>query len=237
MKKYIYIMVIGLMISACTDSENSNIVISVLEDITETDFIATPDAENIMTQFGFESDLWRSATFRYGRINSLIHNSRDLVSLAQEEALLGNELERRRLVTNFNKGVEDILNKPKDSSIYNHSSIWLPIVGELKVLQKDSISESRLYVFSDLQENTRWFSVFRVVDIHLLESKTDALVEIFLSKSEGITPSTLIEVIIVYQPKTIAEDELFQKLKQLYLRLFSRLGISIKFTANLNSKI
>ena len=105
------------------------------------------------------------------------------------------------------------------------------------VLQKDSISKSKLYVFSDLQENTRWFSVFRVKDIHLLESQTDNLVEIFLRKSEGITPSDLIEVIVVYQPKTIAEDELFQKLKQLYLQLFSRLGISIKFTANLNSKI
>ena len=237
MKKYIYIMVIGLMISACTDSENSNTVISVLEDITEADFIATPDAENIMTQFGFESDLWRSATFRYGRINSLIHNSRDLVSLGQEKALLGNELERRRLVANFNKDVEGILNKPKDSSIYNHSSIWLPIVEELRVLQKDSISKSKLYVFSDLQENTRWFSVFRVKDIHLLESQTDNLVEIFLSKSDGITSSKFIEVIVVYQPKTITEDELFQKLKQLYVQLFSRLGISIKFTANLNSKI
>lgn len=237
MKKYIYIMVFGLIISACTDSENSNSVISVLEDITETDFIARPGAQNMIKQFDFETDLWRSATFRYGRINSLIHNSRDLVSLAQEKALLGNELERRRLVTNFNKGVEDILNKPKDTSIYNHSSIWLPIIEELRILQKDSISKSKLYVFSDLQENTRWFSVFRVKDIHLLEYQTDDLVEIFLSKSEGITPSTLIEVIIVYQPKTIAEDELFQKLKQLYLQLFSRLGISIKFTANLNSKI
>ena len=237
MKKYIYIMVIGLMISACTDSENSNTVISVLEDITETDFVAIPDAENMMTQFGFESDLWRSATFRYGRINSLIHNSRDLVSLGQEKALLGNELERRRLVANFNKDVEGILNKPKDSIIYNHSSIWLPIVEELRVLQKDSISKSKLYVFSDLQENTRWFSVFRVKDIHLLESQTDNLVEIFLSKSDGITSSKFIEVIVVYQPKTITEDELFQKLKQLYVQLFSRLGISIKFTANLNSKI
>jgi hypothetical protein len=237
MKKYIYIMVIGLMISACTDSENSNTVISVLEDITETDFVAIPDAQNIITQFDFETDLWRSATFRYGRINSLIHNSRDLVSVKQEKALLGNELERRSLVTNFNKDVKNILHKLKDSSIYNHSSIWLPIVEELKVLQKDSISKSKLYVFSDLQENTRWFSVFRMSDIHLLEFQADALSEIFLSKSKGVTSSNLIEVIVVYQPKTIAEDELFQKLKQLYLQLFSRLGIPIKFTANLNSKI
>ncbi|WP_242179031.1 hypothetical protein [Polaribacter marinus] len=237
MKKYIYIMVIGLMLSACADSENTNTVISVLEDMTETDFVAIPDAKEIITQFGYEKNLWSSATFRYGRINSLIHNSRDLISLGQEKALLGNELERRRLVANFNKDVEDILNKPKDSSTYNHSSIWLPIVEELKVLQKDSISKCKLYVFSDLQENTRWFSVFRVADIHLLESQRDALVKMFLGKSQGIMPSKFIEVIVVYQPKTIAEDELFQKLKQLYVQLFSSLGISIKFTANLNSKI
>lgn len=237
MKKYIYIIVFGLMISACTQSENSKTVISVLEDITETDFVARPDVQNMIRQFDFETDLWCSATFRYGRINSLIHNSRDLISIKQEKALLGNELERRRLVANFNKGVEDILYKLKDSNIYNHSSIWLPIVEELKVLQKDSISKSKLYVFSDLQENTRWFSVFKMSDIQLLESQSDALFEIFLSKSQEINPSKLIEVIIVYQPKTIVEDELFQKLKQLYIQLFSSLGISIKFTANLNSII
>lgn len=237
MKKYIYIVVTGLIVSACTLSGNSNTVISVLEDMTETDFVAKPSAKNIINQFGFDMDLWHSATFRYGRINSLIHNGRDFASIKQENALLGNELERRRLVTNFNKDVHDILYKPKESSGYNHSSIWLPIVEELKILQSDSISKSKLYVFSDLQENTRWFSVFRIADIQLLESQTDALVDMFLCKSQEIKSSRVIEVIVVYQPKTIAEDELFQKLKQLYLKLFSSLGISIKFTANLNSKI
>jgi hypothetical protein len=230
-------VVIGLIVSACTVSNNSNTVISVLEDMTETDFVAKPSSKNIINQFSFDIDLWHSASFRYGRISSLVHNSRYFVSIDQEKALLGNELERRRLITNFNKDVRDILNKPKDSSGYNYSSIWLPIIEELKILQSDSISKSKLYVFSDLQENTRWFSVFRIADIHLLESQTDALVDSFLSKSKGIKSSNVIEVIVVYQPKTIAEDELFQKLKQLYLKLFSSLGISIKFTANLNSEI
>ena len=212
-------MVIGLMISACTDSENSNTVISVLEDTTESHFLAKPNAENIFTQFSFDTDLWHSATFRYGRITSLVNNSRDGVSVPQENALLGNELKRRREVADFNNDVKLLLNKPKDSSIYNHSSIWLPIAEELRFLQKEENTTTTLFVFSDLQENTKWFSVFRVSDIKLLECNIKNLVELFMSKAHGIQPSEAVTVVVVYQPRTIAEDELFQKLKQLYTKI------------------
>jgi len=234
MKQYIHTMVLGLIISACTNSENTSTVISVLEDTTEINFVAKPNAENTISLFGFDADLWRGATFRYGRINSLVHNSRDLVFVQQENALLGNEIDRRRLVSDFKKGVQLVVDKPKDSSMYKHSSIWLPILEELKVLQKNYTDDITLWVFSDLQENTKWFSVFNVADIHLLKHQRDAVVDLFLSKSEGMKPSNAIKVVVVYQPRTIAEDELFQKLKQLYLELFSKLGISIRFTANAN---
>ncbi|MDC9723427.1 MAG: hypothetical protein PSN34_11755 [Urechidicola sp.] len=222
------------MLSACTNSENKGLIISVLEDITETHLVAQPDAETITALYNFDTNLWQSATFRYGRINSLMHNSREVVTLKGQQVLLGNELERRQLVAGFNMDVSALLNKPKDSTTYQHSSIWLPLAEELKTLQKEDNSQITLYVFSDLRENTSWFSTYRTSDMKLLNNKSETIIELFLAKAKGLTSSENIKVVVVYQPQTITEDEMFQELRMLYTQLFLKLGIDITFIANLN---
>ncbi len=235
MKKYIYTMVLGLILSACTKKEDTTIVISVLEDVTETNFIAKPNAETITSFFGFQDDLWHSVTFRYSRITSLTMNSRDVIFIEQEHHLLGNELQRRRLVADFKKKSTSLLQAKKDSPVYRYSSIWLPLIEELKEVQKDSVS-TEIYLFSDLRENTKFFSTYKATDMNLLAQNSGIVLNLFLKKSEGVQSSNKIKVIVVYQPRTIAEDELFQKLKQLYVQLFSRIGISIEFTSKLNAR-
>lgn len=235
MKKYIYTMVFGLILSACTKKEDTTIVISVLEDVTETNFIAKPNAETITGFFGFQDDLWHSVTFRYSRITSLTMNSRDVISIEKEHHLLGNELQRRRLVADFKKKSTSLLQAKKDSAVYRYSSIWLPLIEELKEVQKDS-APTEIYLFSDLRENTKFFSTYKATDMSLLTQKPVAVLNLFLRKSERVQSSNRIKVIVVYQPRTIAEDELFQKLKQLYVQLFSRIGISIEFTSKLNTR-
>ncbi|QTE21115.1 hypothetical protein [Polaribacter cellanae] len=234
MKLNIYILVFGLMVSACTTSEDKTRIISVLEDTTEIDFIAKPDATTIQNYYNFDTNLWQSANFRFGRINSLMHNTRQQVGIPSEQALLGNELERQELVTGFQDDIENILQKSKETKGHKYSSIWLPLVKELKVLQKTANSNTTVYLFSDLQENSRFFSVFRVADLQLLEGEQEKVLALFLEKSKGIQPTDTIEVVVVFQPQTIDQDERFQKLKHLYAQLFSKLGIRIKFVANLN---
>lgn len=234
MKQYIYILVLGLMLSACTNSENRTTVISVLEDHTETDFRAKPTKESITALYGFDTKLWQSATFRYGRINSLVHNVREESNIKGQQPLLGNELERRQLVADFNLDIKKLLERPKDSVVYQHSSIWLPLVEELMTLQKDTLSQTTLYVFSDLRENSKWFSTYRASDMKLLNTKTEDVISLFLNKAKGITATDTIKIVVVYQPQTIEEDDFFRQLRELYSQLFSRLGMNITFTANLN---
>ena len=231
MKRYIYILVLGLTMSACTNSEQTGVTISVLEDITEIDFVARPKSESIDSKFGLFDNPWQSARFRYGTMNSLVHNRRLELQIQSGTALTGNQLERDAEIAEFEKGIDSILSIPKDGKAYSHSSIWEPIVEELMVLQKDTLNQTTLYVYSDLQENNeRWFSVHRYKDLMLLESSSDSIKDLFLEQAKSIrkNPSN-IRVIVVYEPQTMKEDKRFTQLRQLYKMVFSELGIPVEF--------
>ena len=235
MKKYIYIMVLGLMISACTHSEKKPTIISVLEDDTELDFIAKPTTESITSLYSFKTDLWQSATFRYGRINSLTHNQREETSIKAAQMLLGNELERQQLVADFKADIHVILNKPKDSTIYRQSSIWLPLIKELKYLQEYTNHSATLYLFSDLRENTNWYSTYQASDLKKLQNNPKEVIELFLNKAKEVQASPNITVVVVFQPRTVEQDILFEQLQELYTKLFLQLGIQIEFITNLKN--
>jgi hypothetical protein len=229
-------MVIGLTMSACTNSEQTGITISVLEDVTETDFIAKPDIEAIRLRFNLEANSWQSATFRYGAISSLVHNKRSEFSLGGGTALMGNQLERDAEIKKFYTKMDATLSEPKDSTVHQYSSIWKPLVEELKVLQKDSLNQITLSVYSDLQENNGdWFSVHRYADLMLLEKSPEKVKALFLQQaSEVAGGSSNIKVMVVYQPRTIKQDKAFALMRKLYTAVFAELGITIEFISHLN---
>jgi len=232
MKKLIQTLVFGLLL-ACTKTKDTEITISVLEDITEKDFIVTPFPKIISDKFEFEDDIWKTVIFRYARITSLVHNSQDVLTLDKQHHLLGNELERRQKVKSFEKQIHSLLGEPKDNIAFNNSSIWLPLVEEIKLLQKHE-RKAYVYLFSDLRENTKWFSTYRTSDLRQLKENIESAEQLFLERADGISASNLIHITVVYQPQNLLEDEYYSLLRNLYAKLFDKLGISIDFVTNIN---
>ncbi|SNS40248.1 hypothetical protein SAMN06265376_11430 [Dokdonia pacifica] len=228
-----YTLGLGLLIASCTDSANQGRIISVLNDRTEYDFVIQPNSKMILPLFQLKDDPWQQLLFRYGELNDLEHNSRHEVSLEAEVALFGNEFKRRAKVKRFQKNVVTILDQTSDSTNYQNSTIWEPLVKELLILQRDTTQRVILYVFSDLRENASWFSTYRYSDIQLLENNSKAVELLFLEKAQEIIPSAYIEVIVVYQPQTLEQDQSFKQMSHLYREVFNELGITISFVANL----
>ncbi len=229
-------MVLGLMISACTSiSVRKGTTISILEDVTETDFVSRPNAQSIQSLFNLDKEPWSSVKFRHGIISSLIHNKRFDISLNGENALFGNELIRISKIKSFKASVDSILSLSYSDKPHNSSSIFTPIVDELKILQKDSLSSTRLYVFSDLQENnSEWFSVHQYNDFKLLKTNPEKVKDLFLEHTSGLIQASNIKIIVVYQPQTIKQDKVFALMRKVYTLVFDELGIDIEFIAHLN---
>lgn len=235
MKTFITLMVLGILMDSCTNSDNTIVTISVLEDVTETNFIASPSFELMESKLGLSDDIWAGARFRYGTISSLEHNKRYELLLKPEQSLTGNNLERRAKVTAFSQGVEYLLNHPKDSTIYQYSSIWEPLVEEIKMLQEDSLGASIVYLFSDLRQNTLLFSTYSKSDMRLLKNEPQKIEKRFLEKAKTLSKkASTLKVIVVFEPQNRQEDMLFKQMKQLYKAVFKELQIPIEFTANLN---
>ena len=136
---------------------------------------------------------------------------------------------------NFKVKIKDLLNLPKSETPLRHSSIWMPIVEELKILQKDSLNHSTLYVFTDLQENSNFFSVYKNRDLALLNNDIGNTKDIFLSRIGSFkTTNTNIKVVIVFQSKDLKQDVLFQKMLELYKLLFKKLQIPLEVKANIH---
>ena len=215
MKTFIYTLVLGLTLSACT-TDKKQTVISVLEDVTEADFLVTPESNTILSQFKLDRDLWQGVQFRYGSISSLVHNERIAYQLPSKTALLSNEIQRKTAVKQFKADVSKALKKDSYIAEHRYSAIWTPLVAEIKSLQAIPNSDNTLYLFSDLQENNPdWFSLLKYEDA--IESYSLTL------KLDDPTSFALLRIgqcheklgnkdlAVQYYYKTVKEDPLLDK--------------------------
>lgn len=216
----------------CTRSETS---VTVLEDVTEPNFQTHPHPDAVIDNYGFDENLFTSARFRYSSISSLNHNAEYELSLEGESNLLSNELERREAIKDFEASIEKVLHSQSRNTYHNYSSIWKPIVREIEKLQAYS-GAKLLLVYSDLQENNKWFSIHRRKDLQRLIKQSDEVKEQFLAEAKAIKPSdSLLKVIVVYQPKNMKDDERFTRLADLYRSIFKELDIPISFKTQITS--
>jgi|GEM_PF-2251995 len=224
--------ILVLMGYGCTRSETS---VTVIEDVTELDFLVHPHPDDVIDIYGFNENLFASARFRYSSISSLNHNAEFELYLEGKHNLLSNELERRDDIKDFENSIDKILFSQNGNGYHKYSSIWKPIVREIVKLQKYA-GEKHLLVYSDLQENSKWFSIHKRDDLHRLLTQRETVKEQFLGEADDIKQSdSLLEVIVIYQPKTIKDDERFSLLVDLYRSVFKELDIPISFKTQINS--
>lgn len=232
MKKYILLLIL-IFVCCGKQSEKSQNVVSVLSDTTEQTFLAKLNDTILVSKLGVNQNIWEAYRFRFGSLNSLFHNKREAFYLEKENALLGNELQRKHKVKLFKTQISKLLTQSNNKEDSN-SSIWLPLIEEIKALQQLPNANSTLYLFSDLQENTSWFSIYNPKDKDQLEKNSSKIVELFLRQlDEQKSNNTQVKVVVVFQPRNQDEDASFTLMKGLYKKLFNHLDIPIEFTSNL----
>lgn len=233
MRKVMLYLGIMMLVASCSNSSNGVRVV-VLNDITEADFVARPKPKKVIKQFGLESDKWKSVLFRYSTISDISVNKEYQKSLQGEHSLLANELQRKKVVSEFVKEIDSVLSDSQYTSPRNYSSIWKPLVKEMVELQQDTITPTKILLYSDLRENSRIWSSYRTKDIHRYTNDFDGVKQLFLSQAKTLKKGTRnIKIIVIYQPRTPTQDTHYQRMVRLYKALFSEFDISIEFVANL----
>lgn len=225
-------LILFMCFVSCTDT-NTGTRIAILEDITETDFIAQAEYTSITNLFSNKDDLfWDYAHFRYRTISDVRYTVVVEDSLSSASSLLGNTFKRKQEIARFFNTIETSLNTSQATASKSHSAIWDALVQEIKVCQQQTV-RTDIYLFSDLQENSHWFSVYRTADLKLLDRDMDSVKELFLKQATGIAENPNVTVTVIYIPKNTRDDMAYQKIVHLYIELFDSLNIPITFKANL----
>ncbi len=234
--RYLYILAIGLLVMSCTQQNEERTIISALDDRTENDFIAKPTTNAIVSALQIDADIWAGYGFRYGQLTDMEHTRRYETFIEPKFSLFDNEFKRKKEVADFKKDIATALESDADSLGRSYSRIWEPILAELRVLGQDSLQDATLYVFSDLRENTPWFSTYRYRDSIQLLEHPNKVARLYVDKAEEFVGMDNVEMVIVFEPKTVLEDISFAQHKKLYQDVCDILGVSIRFTANLNQE-
>lgn len=229
-----FILIIWCVLNTACIESHKNIQISVLRDVTETDFVAQPTYHGIATQFGLNDNMWHGVQFRYTTISDVQFNNLQSFGIEGEQSLLGNALDRKKTVDEFLHKVKQVLEHDKSYSERGHSSIWVPLTREVVQLQKDPTSEATIYLFSDLIENSEIWSAYHTKDIKLFDTDFNSVKARFLNEAHAVNRDQgNVKVIVVFQPKGLDDDRTYRKMVRLYTALFQELGITIEFIANL----
>jgi len=230
--KYKTILLVALL-SACTTKTPQTTIYSILFDVTDP-LLAQPNAQEIAA-FIDADNTEKNIHIRFAEISAVDFNSvTELMRPSFKSGLLSNAVVEKQKADGFNAELEDLL-ASKDSILpAQHSSIFQPIVSEIKVLQSlpDEYSKT-LVVYSNLVENSHWLSYYRARDLYLLDNHSEQLVKKYLDRAKGLVKNSNIKVHIVYIPNNNFQNSRFLKLKNVYQDVFSELEISISFSANL----
>ena len=227
LRNFVLFLIFIFVIQRCGYVNKSSI--TILEDVTEPDFLSRPHAEAIFENYGFDKDLFAQANFRYSTISSLEHNPEHNLSLDGSGPFFANELDRRVAVKGFQRAIERIIPSVPPSQGHEYSSIWKPIVREIILLQQQE-GLKQLFIFSDLQENSKFFSIHQYSDFNRLVNQERQVMQQFLELAHQIERSdSLLNVTVVHQPKTMENDEQYNRMKALYQLIFRELDIDITF--------
>ncbi len=224
MKTRIMLIVLAHIYIMCGCTSEVVTEVTALVDVTPEHIIG-PDSEDIKSRLAVSSDRWAGSTFSLEEISDLEYNERHECSIGPSSSLLANLSKRKVEIAEFWNCLESALENFEDSAGRDHSSIYQPLVRELVRLTKSKATKRILLVYSDLQENSPGvFSVHDKRDYALLKKSPDTVLEKLAT--EGKLPDSLsgIEVVFIYHPKSVLDDERFSLMVNMLEKALTKRG-------------
>ena len=166
-------------------------------------------SQQIFDYVGLENNPNNGFNYIGTSINDVSVSPEHTVHLASVNGLLTNALNRRELLQSTQKQLENILGKlyPKQLKHYTQTSFFAPLKRYFDELSREN-TPTTILLQSDLLNNTEELSVYHNLDP-----------DEYTAKVKGLVPDSLfctLDVVVLYQPKTSAEDRLFRNVYYLF---------------------
>lgn len=228
---------------SCHDAKkqkSESIQVATIVDITDKSTLL-PDAENILSFYGFDTCEDNEASFRLclitdKHLNPVINCHLPAGNVTEKDNTLDEPHYRDKLILAFYKEIRDTVASFKikyaNDSPLHHSECFYAIAEELQVMTSNQKGKNILLVYSDLLENSTLLNCYENQSLHI--NNPVAIVSLF--NKTGLLPSKLnnVTVVFAFHPNTREEDQLYLAMINVYKKLLESRGATIIVQANNN---
>lgn len=213
----------------------------VIHDLTDSSLILPPKADPIIAQFEFNNNKDQEAVLDYVLLTDKILNPVKTIRLRNAELTERDNKEddprhRSQLIAKFSESVRQCFNqfpvRFSEQPSLSNSECFATIASQLRKLANSKCEKKRLYVFSDLAQNSPDFSIYDSDNRQQLQKDPKAVGELLMQRSQLPKDLKGIEVYFCYQPRTKAEDSRFLDAAGMYEILLADRGAVLHILAS-----
>ncbi len=210
---------------SCKSKEPTSIIVSVLADKTDS-LIPSPQVAHIKPFFEDDGTVDGKRIFRFQTITNTNVNTAYKAEL-KARSVLGNSLQRKADVFGFYRQIDTLLNQKNDfEKQYHNSSIIIPLLEQLKRVNESNANRKILLLYSDIFEASDVFNIYSLKDKRQLLYNRETVIADFRSQFD-VPQLDGVELYIIYYPRTMNENRLFDAMSLLYRELFKNSGLKI----------
>jgi hypothetical protein len=215
-------------------AKDTKLELSIITDKTDS-FKATPNIGEIRSILDLEEYKWKQVDLRIQTLTNVDYNYTWKLVLIPRVSLFSNPIERDHEINAFQAQVsfclDSISRLPKGLP---KSTIYPIIVAAANNTCSCKRSRHVIIVYSDLNEHSGLFNVYRRQDLQVLQSDMNKVRQRF-EAAHPPTNLTGLKLYLIYQPKGDEDSRRFVLMAALYKTIFEGAGAEVFIGANITS--
>lgn len=234
MKKLAFSMLVGLAIlNGCQPPKETQTEVSILIDITGSNGHSEIDitTNDVLEIFNLNKNPFNYGKFRISTLTETHLAKIDQAKLRPVKSMSEyNQYSRESEIKKFQKTVDDLLAEYKNlENGKQASSIFIPLSKELRKLSRSNAQRKVLIVYTDLFENSSFYSSYSDNDFSQNPAK---LTEILMQNAPLPNDLKGIQIFIIYNP-VLGTDSQFLAISKWYKKLLEKRNAEVFISANL----
>jgi len=234
MKKLAFSMLVGLAIlSGCQPPKETQAEVSILIDITGSNGHSEIDitTNDVLEIFNLNKNPFNYGKFRISTLTETHLAKIDQAKLRPVKSMSEyNQYSRESEIKKFQKTVDDLLTEYKNlENGKQASSIFIPLSKELRKLSRSNAQRKVLIVYTDLFENSSFYSSYSDNDFSQNPAK---LTKILMQNAPLSNDLDGVEIFIIYNP-VLGTDSQFLAISKWYKKLLEKRNAEVFIGANL----
>lgn len=236
--KTMFFLVVIAFTSCINKSKNTedDVAVSVIND--KTDSILLHPGATLLPVLGLSQNKNRAVTFRYCEITDktlipVINLTLPSGETTKNKNVRNEPLFREQEILNLYDSIKKIFNSAATNRGYlDHSECFKTIASELTVLTQNKSPKKYLLVYSNLYEHSSIWSLYSADARQTLFNNPQNILELF--EKTKLLPGNLkgIQVIFIYEPLDMKDDQIFNAVVAIYKTLIEKRGGTCRIQAS-----